>query len=174
MNKTKFFGGVTLLLIGSTGTAFAAGACDTDHTRQIKRKMEQQAIIECNSPAVDTNNTLTMPDGSTNPYVYQNPDAGCDLGFRLPGLSGGGSGLSGDSCGILKSVTGDMVNKANQEAQQKVNDILDNIPGGGATIDGIMDGKVDIDDIKDLGESTIEDAAGTGDMNDIILDQIGK
>lgn len=180
MNKKIYLSGIVLGMMTlsmsamASNTASTPGACDTAQTRSIKEKMRRQAEAECNNPAVNTDNTLTMGDGSENPYVYKNPNEGCDLGFELPGMSGSGSGFNGDSCGILKAVTGDMVNKANQQMQGAVDTALEGIPGGAATIGGIADGTIDINDIEQVGAATVEDEVGTADINDIVLDGIKK
>lgn len=178
MKNKIYIGGAAILIWGYSAMAMA-GACDTTFTKQIKRKMEQQAVAECNNPAINTNNTLTMADGSVNPYVYQNPDAGCDLGFKLPGLSGSGMGLNGDSCGILKSVTGDMVSKVNQASQGAVDSVLNKIPGGTNTIGGVVDtigglanGQLDINGIQQIGGAAVGTVTGTTDVNRIVTDAI--
>ena len=64
-------------------------------------------------------------DLTNNPFVYTNPDAGCDMGFSLPGLPSIGGSLTGlDSCKMLKSVTGDAVRAMNDSMQGAVDDIL--------------------------------------------------
>jgi len=109
-------------------------------------------------------------DLDNNPFIYTNPDAGCDLGLSMPGLPNLGSiGLGGlDSCKILQSITGDMVDEVNAAMQNSVNEAL-----SGVTEDAMSDYNVDLGDITEESLGTKDDLSGntTGiDLNDTVDD----
>jgi hypothetical protein len=71
---------------------------------------------------------LDMGPKSNSPFVYVNPDGGCDLGLQLPGLpSFGGSLGSFDMCGLAKTITGGMVNQANGVMRDSMNTAIGGI-----------------------------------------------
>jgi hypothetical protein len=71
---------------------------------------------------------VDMGPKSNSPFVYVNPDGGCDLGLELPGLpSFGGSLGSFDMCGLAKTITGGMVNTANGVMRDSMNTAIGGI-----------------------------------------------
>jgi hypothetical protein len=170
MNKKLIF--ISLLIGGITGSSVAnAGACDTQFTRKIKQKIAVQATAECNSPNINTSNTVNPQ----SELVYQNPDAGCDLGLRLPGLSGSGSGISGDSCGILKAITGETVQTINNETQAAVDSAMANVPGGTSTLgtaQNVLNGEITTEDISNASGTVLESTTGTNSLNNIATESI--
>ena len=70
----------------------------------------------------------TSVDVANSPFIYTNPDAGCDLGFTMPGLPG--FGISGiDACKLLKSVTGEMVSDINKTMKDSLDSTLESVIG---------------------------------------------
>lgn len=115
MNMSKFFVGSALLagLTLSSGMA-SAGVCQTmkDKAAQVYGSLVQDRCLNLNK----------TPSLANNPFVYTNPDAGCDLGLNLPGLPGfglTGGGIS--ACQVAKFVTGSTVNAVNQKMQEGAN-----------------------------------------------------
>jgi hypothetical protein len=102
-------------------------------TGEFKRKIDDYFVVAI--PGVcsqlDTENKY-----EDSPYMWINPDASCDLGLSMPGLPNIGFGLDGfDSCKILKAVTGDMVEKVNQEMRGAVDEALQEITDGKTQFD---------------------------------------
>lgn len=115
MKKSKFIVGSALFvgLVMGSGMA-SAGVCQTikDKAAQVYGNLVQDRCLNLNKEASLTN----------NPFVYTNPDAGCDLGLKLPGLPGfgiTGGGIS--ACEVAKFVTGSTVNAVNQKMQEAAN-----------------------------------------------------
>ena len=81
-----------------------------------------------------------------SPLIYTDPDASCDLGFKMVGLPDFNIGLDGlDSCKILKSITSDTVDRFNDALQDAVDTGLETV---GADEDLIIDiGDIVGDDI---------------------------
>lgn len=129
----------TAVLAAPLSTAFAVDTprkrvCYTDFAQQIKTVQREKASNVCRQ--VDTSVNV-----ENSPYIYTNPDAGCDLGFSMPGLPDIGIGLDGiNSCELLKAVTGDLVKDINKEMQGAVADAIDAV--GGETEFGIDLGDV--------------------------------
>lgn len=105
---------LSLLSIASVTPAHAQNPGYCQAKKDAMPKIEQYCA------GLNTNVTL---DG--NPFVYTNPDAGCDLGLSLPGLPNFGAKEFGvDSCKILKAVTGDLVRDINSDFQDAVDSTL--------------------------------------------------
>lgn len=107
-------GAVALSGLSISGTA-SAGACQTyiDKANQVFGNLiSNNCVGITNSPSLDN-----------NPFIYTNPDGGCDLGLSLPGLpSFGGSIGSIDSCSIVKMITGSTVQKVNSTIRDAMNE----------------------------------------------------
>lgn len=85
----------------------------------------------------------------TSPFLYTDPEASCDLGFQMPGLPDFNIGFDGlDSCKLLQSITGELVNQVNQEMRDAVN--------GGLEAVGLEDGDLEID----FGDLVIDEIGG--------------
>lgn len=110
---------VAFLVFGSVASFVSVGVsadtCMTARNAALKQRMASAKQSVCSQ--MDTSVSV---EGS--PYLYKNPDAGCDLGLSLPGLPNLGSvGLDGiDSCRILKSITGDFVKEVNRDLQDAI------------------------------------------------------
>ncbi|AXH59458.1 hypothetical protein [Pseudomonas amygdali] len=98
----------------------SAGSCQTyiDKANQVfGNLMGNSCVGITNTPSLDN-----------NPFIYTNPDGGCDLGLSLPGLpSFGGSLGSLDSCSIVKMVTSDTVSKVNSTIRDAMNTSVNTI-----------------------------------------------
>ena len=106
----------TALALGSA-SALADGVC-----AEMKAKMARVYGSISDDHCTDL---TRLPSLDGNPFVYTNPDAGCDLGLSMPGLPG--FGLSGGDfswCGVAKAVTGGMVNEANAAMQGATNEAV--------------------------------------------------
>lgn len=89
--------------------------------RDACRERVRQAAPTIQRHCVGLNQDATLEG---NPFVYTNPDAGCDLGLSMPGLpSIGGIGFDMDSCQILQAVTGSLVNDINSQLRDAVNQV---------------------------------------------------
>ena len=92
----------------------------------------------------------TQAQGNS-PFIYVNPDGGCDLGLQLPGLPSFGAGLGNglDMCALAKTVTGGMVNQANSAMQGAMNTTIGTInQTTQSTIGtGVVNGHVDVSEI---------------------------
>lgn len=110
---------------------------DTEHAQRLKNYKQQiKAQI---APQLDM--TVNI---ETSPFIYYNKDAGCDLGFSMPGLPDIGFGLDGiDACQVLKAVTGDMVKAVNDQMQDAVDGAINDITGG----DDDLDFNIDLGDM---------------------------
>jgi len=96
-----------------------------------------------------------------NPFVYTNPDAGCDLGLSMPGLPNMGLGLGSiDSCKLLQSVTGDMVDSINEQLQGAVDGALDSVGGD-------LEYEVDLGE---MAEDVVGEDVGSGQSTDVDID----
>lgn len=123
--KIKRLGLAAILAISglaalSLSNTASAGACQTyiDKANKVFGNLIQKSCV-------GISNTATLDN---NPFVYTNPDGGCDLGLSLPGLpSFGGLGGSLDSCAIVKMVTSSTVNKANATIRDAMNKSVDTI-----------------------------------------------
>lgn len=117
--------------------------CSSKHAKQVAARMKQIKSNVCSQ--VDTRVTL-----DNSPYVYKNPDAGCDLGLSMPGLPNIGFGLEGiDSCKILKAVTGDLVKSVNKGLRDSVDSAVKGVTGGKSDLDYDVDlGKIALDEIR--------------------------
>jgi len=133
---------------------------DTEHAKNlasyknsIKKQVEGQLSLE-----VDL-------DG--NPLLYDNPDAGCDLGFSMPGLPDIGLGLDGiNACELLKSVTGDMVKAVNKEMQDTVDQAI-------VDITGVEDLDFEFEmDLEDVAADEINKELESSGANDKIYEEI--
>src|SRR5690606_18163016 len=77
-----------------------------------KIKQAQQSIFKKTDHACNAYDTTPK---NNSPFVYKNPDGGCDLGLELPGLPTFGVGIGGlDLCKMAKTVTGGMVREVNK------------------------------------------------------------
>lgn len=123
--KIKQIGLATLLsAMAATGLFMSdkasAGSCQTyiDKANQVfGNLMGNSCVGITNTPSLDN-----------NPFIYTNPDGGCDLGLSLPGLpSFGGSLGSLDSCSIVKMVTSDTVSKVNSTIRDAMNTSVNTI-----------------------------------------------
>lgn len=119
MKLLKFIMGAGLSggLVLASGMA-SAGVCQTmkDKAAQVYGNLVQDRCLNLNK----------TPSLTNNPFVYTNPDAGCDLGLNLPGLPGfglTGGGIS--ACQVAKFVTGSTVNAVNQKMQEGANAAVD-------------------------------------------------
>lgn len=97
-----------------------------------------------------------------SPFIYVNPDGGCDLGLQLPGLPSFGAGLGNglDMCALAKTVTGGMVNQANSAMQGAMNTTIGTInQTTQSTIGtGVVNSNVNISDV--INQQTQQQAAG--------------
>lgn len=68
------------------------------------------------------------PDVEGSRYRYENPDGGCDIGLRMPGLPDIGFSYDGfDACALVKAVTSDMVDMANRKMREEFNSAMDSV-----------------------------------------------
>lgn len=66
---------------------------------------------------------------ANSPFIYVNPDAGCDIGLQMPGLPTFGAKV-GDGlnlCNLAKTVFGGMVDAVNTEARNKMDQAVGTI-----------------------------------------------
>jgi len=110
---------LTMILVVLSASAWTAqsqaGMCDD----------RKKALPKIAQHCTNLNQNISLEG---NPFVYTNPDAGCDLGLSLPGLpSFGDIGFGLDSCKILRAVTGDLVKEINSGFQQAVDDSLGDV-----------------------------------------------
>jgi len=123
--KIKQIGLATLLSAMAVTGLFmsesaSAGSCQT-YIDKINNVFGNLVSNSC----VGITNT---PSLENNPFIYTNPDGGCDLGLSLPGLpSFGGSLGSIDSCAIVKMVTSDSVAKVNTAVRDAMNTSVNTI-----------------------------------------------
>ena len=150
--KIKQIGLATLLsAMAATGLFMSdkasAGSCQTyiDKANQVfGNLMGNSCVGITNAPSLDN-----------NPFIYNNPDGGCDLGLSLPGLpSFGGSLGSLDSCSIVKMVTSDTVSKVNSTIRDAMNTSVNtinqtaqdtigtNVTGGNVSVTDLMEQRV--------------------------------
>jgi hypothetical protein len=123
--------------------ATRGSVCGSPHAQQVAARMKQ---VKSNVRSqIDTTVSLDK-----SPYVYKNPDAGCDLGLSMPGLPNFGFGLEGiDSCKILKMVTGDLVKSVNKGMRDTVDKAVDSASGGKGDFNYDIDlGKIAQDEIR--------------------------
>lgn len=138
MNINKVAGSIFIIL-ASTGVAHSEddGVIDSNYNN-IKEQVCNQLDLSLNI--------------ETSPFIYTDPEASCDLGFQMPGLPDFNLGFQGlDSCKLLKSVTGELVNQVNKEMRDVVN--------GGLKSVGLEDGDLDLD-FGDLVIDEIENGGG--------------
>ena len=118
MKMTKFLVGSAVFAgLALTSGMASAGVCQT-----IKDKAAAVYGNLVNDRCLNLNKT---PSLTNNPFVYTNPDAGCDLGLNLPGLPG--FGLSGggiSACEVAKYITGNTVNAVNQKMQEAASEAV--------------------------------------------------
>lgn len=78
--------------------------------------------------------TSDQSDKSKTAYVNPNSSGGCDLGLEMPGLPKFGFKFDPriNACQILKKITGDMMESANDKIQTAVDETL----GDGVNISG--------------------------------------
>lgn len=64
-----------------------------------------------------------------SPFIYVNPDGGCDMGLQLPGLPdfGASFGKGFDMCAMAKTVLGPMVGQVNNRLQEEMNQAVGEI-----------------------------------------------
>lgn len=123
--KIKQIGFATLLAaMAATGLFMSdnasAGSCQTyvDKVNQVFGNLVSNSCVGITS----------TPSLDNNPFIYTNPDGGCDLGLSLPGLpSFGGSLGSLDSCSIAKMVTSSTVSKVNSTIRDAMNTSVNTI-----------------------------------------------
>jgi hypothetical protein len=132
----------SLILIASTSAVSADSSDENGVINSNYNNIKQQV---CNQLDL----TLNI---ESSPFIYTDPEASCDLGFQMPGLPDFNLGFQGlDSCKLLQSVTGELVNQVNQEMRDVVNDGLESV--------GLEDGELDID-FGDLVIDEIENGGG--------------
>lgn len=113
---------------------------------KVSDVIDKLASNICDS--IDTK-VLTEEQAASTPYGYTSPDSGCDIGLSMPGLPGFGLDISGiDSCAILKAVTGDMVDKANDTMQGSLDTALEKIKGDTSIPSKINTSEIISDQIK--------------------------
>lgn len=84
-------------------------------TKEFMQKQTADCVAK-----VDFSNSI-----EDNPFAYKSPDVSCDLGLQMPGLPSFGLGsFNLDSCSLLKMVTGDMVDAANDAMRDQVDSIV--------------------------------------------------
>ena len=120
----------------------SAGSC-----QNAIREAQKKIFGDLGSVCADIN----TQNQENSPYIYVNPDGGCDLGLQLPGLPtfGGGLGSGLDMCALAKTVTGGMVSQANTAMQGSMNTAIGAInQTTQQTIGtGVVNGNVNISDI---------------------------
>lgn len=132
IKKTIALAGFVFCL--SSPYASAASFCKD----KVSEVIDKLATNVCDQ--IDTK-PLTLDEAQSTPYGYKSET--CDLGLSMPGLPNFGMNIGGlDSCSILKAVTGDMVDKANQEMQSSLDGALEAIKG-----DTTIPNNVDLNDI---------------------------
>lgn len=68
------------------------------------------------------------PDVQGSRYRYENPDGGCDIGLRMPGLPDFGFSAEGfDMCALVSTVLSDQIDAVNRGMREGVNGALDTI-----------------------------------------------
>lgn len=97
-----------------------------------------------------------------NPFIYVNPDGGCDLGLELPGLPSFGAGLGDglDLCALAKTITGPMVKDVNKVVKDAKDRVVDDINAAAKEkIDtGVLDTDIDLSDMaNDAGEDYLKE-----------------
>lgn len=117
MKKIILFVALSVGALLTMSNVAYAGSCSA-----AKNPAAEKAVAERKKNICQNSDNRVTLDNS--PYVYENPDQGCDLGLSLPGLPNLGSvGLDGiDSCRILKSITGDFVKEVNRGLQDQVDE----------------------------------------------------
>lgn len=120
----------------------SAGTCQ-NAIREAQKKIFGDLGSVC--AGINTQN----PENS--PYIYVNPDGGCDLGLQLPGLPtlGASFGEGLDMCKLARTVVGGMVSDANSAMQESMNTAIGTInQATQQTIGtGVVNGNVNISDI---------------------------
>lgn len=113
-----------LILLPLSLTTQAEGAPPAEQAPSCKARMKTLPKIPTYCGGLDREVSL-----EGNPFVYSNPDGGCDLGLNLPGLPSFGFDIpSIDSCKILQMVTGELVGEVNATLRDAINKSLDEIP----------------------------------------------
>lgn len=94
---------------------------------------------------------ITTQNPENSPFIYVNPDGGCDLGLQLPGLPtfGGSLGSGLDMCALAKTVTGGMVSQANSAMQGSMNTAIGSINQAAQQSigTGVVNGNVNVSDV---------------------------
>ena len=157
--KIKQIGFATLLAAMATTGLFmsdkaSAGSCQTyiDKANKVFGNLIGNSCVGItNTPSLDN-----------NPFIYTNPDGGCDIGLDLPGLpSFGGSLGSIDSCQVIKMVTSKAVNAANTEIRNAMNTSVNTINQAAQDTIGtsVTGGSVNV---TDLVEQRLQQATSSG------------
>lgn len=133
----------TTLILASL--VFAGNAlAEVDMSSQVNQNYENIKNQVCSQLDLTVNI-------QTSPFLYTDPEASCDLGFKMPGLPDFNLGFEGlDSCKLLQSVTGELVNQVNQSMRDAVNGALEQV--------GLEDGDLEID----FGDLVIDEIEGGG------------
>ncbi|MFK4132069.1 hypothetical protein ACI2KR_07200 [Pseudomonas luteola] len=130
-------------------TASAASSCKDLQPSFIDKLADKICDqLDMSTPTIEQLKT------AKNPLIYNNPEASsqgnCDIGLQMPGLPDFGLDVKGiDACGVLKAVTGEMVEKANNDMKKALDTTLEAVKGDKSIPSSI-------------------------DMTDIITEQVGK
>lgn len=141
MKSTKIALLAGILCSASLSATAYAGSC-----KSIQDKFNQVygSVVQNHCVNLDLGTSL-----DNNPFIYTNPDAGCDLGLQLPGLPDFGISAGGiNACSIAKAITGPMVDKVNQAMRAQVNSVVSSIDEASVNAIGTQaSGGIDVGDV---------------------------
>lgn len=126
-----------ILLVILTLFVSAVNAEESDNSTPFVTELEKNYNLVKERVCQRLDLTVNITD---SPLIYTDPDASCDLGFKMPGLPDFNIGLNGlDSCKILKSITSDTVDAFNSGLQDAVDEGLSAVGGNNDVIIDIGD-----------------------------------
>jgi hypothetical protein len=88
---------------------------------RVEQFWDEAEDVVCDPSRLDTANRY-----EESPYLWVSDDAQCDMNYSMPGLPDFSSGGS-SSCDTLENITGDVMDRANQEFQGAVDDALESV-----------------------------------------------
>lgn len=149
MTLNNALGKIAMLLIASGACAPLLAEECTDDPKEAAFSAKLERNFQERKKNVDLKLDWST-DIKDHPLAYKNPDAGCDLGFEMPGLPSIGFGLGGlDACKAVKAVTGEHIKQLSRDMQDAVDQGLDSITGGDTSFD-IDLGEMAVDELQGL------------------------